>query len=171
MRLQGSKTGAGSLFFELGPAKARLVGSYQRYSVGGGFLGRGVVEFERHQPNDSLKGTWAAAYFDTHGDRASVTKVVDIDIVAVDESTGAHSGLGVITAADSGREISFAVRGEVLGDVIRWTWEGGQIIGATTWNLHHAGDVLYGTYTDGNSEGGKEVRGSAVWHRMSHATN
>lgn len=170
-RVQFNLADAGRTFiWDLRLANGLLVGSYQLVDNQGRFVARGHAQW-RSRTNINLNGTWAAAFTDTLGETTGpLPQFVLMNITSV-TADGQVLGTGALRFAGETSRRLFSVSGQVNGIDARLSWSGPDLFGETAWRLRQAGNELYGTYTNFNSEGAMEFRGSAFWLPTSRDAN
>jgi hypothetical protein len=141
-----------------------LVGTYEMFNGVGQFISSGAAEW-RISTTPNLVGTWAVAYFDTLNTVEPEITQLAIVTIATQDDEGFLSGVGSLRFADTGQRRTFNVLGEVTGIDGQWIWRGADLFGDTTWNIHQAGNVVVGTYTNDTSSGGVESKGHGLWLR------
>ncbi len=147
-------------------AASALVGSYQHTDNGGNFISHGKSEW-RTGSSTGLVGTWVASYFDTFTANAVEDRTSQLARVDITGATngGDLNGTGVVRLASETGPRFFTVTGNVTNTLVQMIWSGGDLFGDTEWNLHKAGNLLFGTYTNFDSGGVIEFQGFAVFER------
>lgn len=148
-----------------------MVGSYQRFTSGGRFLGRGTAEWRRQTTaTPSVRYTWVGSYHDTENvtSQGPQTQMAIMN-VAIQTTDGALDGTGALRYGngENRRRLFDLLDGSVLDQDIRVTWGGPDLFGDTRWRFRQAGSRLYGVYYNETSSGAFESRGSAVFIRTS----
>jgi hypothetical protein len=161
---------SGSRFsWDLRLAGSVLAGSYQQFNGSNQFVSRGVAEWRSGSSASSgLPGSWAAAYFDTYTSNAQENRSSQLAVVSISNISGdgVISGTGTVQLANEAGRRQFAVGGTTAANPVQITWSGGDLFGATVWNVSRAGSFLYGTYTNFASDNQTiEFQGSAVFLR------
>lgn len=143
-----------------------LVGSYQHLDNGGDFVSHGKSEW-RTGSATGLVGLWVASYFDSFTASAvenRTSQLARIDITSATTGGDLNGTGGIRLASETGPRF-FSVSGNVTSTLIQMIWSGGDLFGDTEWNLHKAGNYLFGTYTNFDSGGNIEFQGFAVFER------
>ncbi len=147
-------------------AASALVGSYQHTDNGGNFISHGKSEW-RTGSSTGLVGTWVASYFDTFTANAVEDRTSQLARVEITSATtgGDLNGTGTLRLASETGPRFFSVTGNVTTTLVQMIWSGGDLFGDTEWNLHKAGNLLFGTYTNFDSGGIIEFQGFAAFER------
>jgi hypothetical protein len=143
-----------------------LVGSYQHTDSGDNFISHGKGEW-RFGSSTGLIGTWAASYFDTFTASAVEDRTAQLARIVINTAVtgGALSGTGSVRLINEAAPRTFNISGNVTATRIQMIWSGGDLFGDTEWNLHKAGNFLFGTFTNFDTMGDIEFQGFAVFER------
>ncbi len=175
-RITGSRVrfdlvGANTTFhWDLRLGSANMSGAYKYVNQNGDrFISRGAATWRQAASSPSLRGTWAAAYFDTHGFTSpETTQFTTVSISSQED--GQLSGTGALRFAGEDSRRLFNLQGDINGRNIEWVWSGSDLFGDTLWELRQSGSWLFGTYLNLDSGGNVEAQGSAAWVRAGSGT-
>lgn len=148
-----------------------MTGAYERMDANGDYVSRGAAEWRPSTATPTMRGSWTVSYEDTRGEQSPETTQLAVVNVGDRTENGQLSGTGTLRFAGEDRRRSFNVTGSVNEGFIEWVWEGGDLFGETMWRLRQSSNRLYGTYTNFDSGGNVESRGSGIWLRGSETAD
>ena len=160
-----------SFLWDLRLGGSLMTGAYERLDRNGDYVSRGTAEWRPSTASPTMRGSWAVSYRDTRGERSPETTQLAVVNVGDHTEDGRLSGTGTLRFAGEDRRRSFNVTGSVDEGFIEWVWEGGDLFGDTVWRLRQSSNRLYGSYTNYDSGGNVESRGSGIWLRGSETAD